>query len=101
MAKILLPAAAASLRGHPWNVWTEDGRWGELLGKIEKIHPKWQTLGPDGRDIAPVCFRQIPRTSVDCLDGRWKMGAVELLGKERKIPINGRNQGWASGIFPP
>ena len=31
-----------------------------------------------------VGFRQLPRTSAACVDGGWKMEAVELCGKQRK-----------------
>ena len=43
--------------------------------------------------LAKFCFRQLPRTSNTCVDGRWKMGIEKLLGGKTKIWAKWQKQG--------
>ena len=58
--------------------------------------------------LAKYCFRQLPSASADVRghpghvwteDGRWEMGNNEE--KQRKIGLNGRNQGGVGKILLP
>ena len=78
------------------------------MRKTEENGLNGRKEGWAGVNIAPVSFRQLPSASADFLghprhvwteDGRWKLGNYE--GKQRKIGLNGRNQGGVGEIWHP
>ena len=89
MAKILPPTASVSFRGHPQNVWTEDGRQ-KMRDYLEKEENPLNGINYGG--IGGI----LPPSAPDSLRVRprhvWAGdGSFGTITKKRKIAINGRN----------
>ena len=107
LAEILIPSASASFRGRPWTSAARvDG--GRKLGNYEEKDIKF---GLDGRNeggvaeiLLPsvsVSYRGRPWASAACVDGRWRWEMEKYEEKDRKIGLNGRNQGGVAEILIP
>ena len=56
----------------------------EIMRKTEENRPEWEIIGRDGRNIAAVSFRQLPRASVDIRDMGGKKAEDGSWGIMRK-----------------